>query len=111
MKKYLIKKIISISETELLYYDSDGNERKINFEECRKNFYKHWQGDSYTIEDDDRCVAERNSIATPPYIEFYSNPPSRIEFGGIAIFKSSYKKMAKIRDLIESVGWKTFDLS
>jgi hypothetical protein len=111
MKKYLIKKIISISETELLYYDSDGNERKINFEECRKNFYKHWQGDNYTIEDDDRCVAERNSIATPPYIEFYSNPPSRIEFKRIIIFKSSYKKMGKLRDLIESVGWKTFDLS
>lgn len=111
MKKYLIKKILSISETELLYYDSDGEERKINFEECRKNFYKHWQGDSYTIEDYDRIVAERNSVATPPYIEFCSNPPSRIEFGGITIFKSSYKKMAKIRDLIESVGWKTFDLS
>jgi hypothetical protein len=111
MKKYIIKKILSISKTELTYYDSDGEERKISFEECRKNFYKHWQGDTYIIEDDDIFVAEINSIATPPYIEFFSNPPSLIEFSKITILKSNYRKMRKIRDLIESAGWKTFDLS
>lgn len=106
-----IKKILSISEAELHFLDSDGMERKIDFEECRKNFYKHWQGASYIIQDDDRCIAERNSIADPPYIEFYSDPPSRIEFSGISLFKSSYRKFSKKRDLIESVGWQTFDLS
>jgi len=106
-----IKKILSISEAELHFLDSDGKEQKIDFEECRKSFYKHWQGEAYLIQDEDRCVAERNSIADPPYIEFYSDPPSRIEFRKGLFLKSSYKKMCKIRDLIESVGWQTFDLS
>ncbi len=98
-----LKKIISIDSKKIAAVDTHGNDILIDVSECKKNFYLEFMGPDYSILKEDNIIGERNGMADPRYIIFYSEPPYYIEL--------DYEDYTKIIDMIESCGLQTFDIT
>lgn len=96
-----LERIISINSNIINAIDVHGNKVVIIIDECRKNWYNEFMGPDYIISPDDKMIGERNSIAVPPYIIFYSSPVYYIEL--------NTENFPDLRDKLESRGFQTFD--
>jgi hypothetical protein len=131
MNTYDISSIIYIGNDGLKYIDEHGNEKFIDFRECRNSWVKHMnESENYVdcngepvrnvSENDTTCVAHRNWLAEKPYYEFFTSPRIRFEITlKKKIFDALnknwkgryYKIFCNIRFSIDNSGWSTFDLS
>src|SRR5262249_11111443 len=124
------KQIKSVMAEGLLYIDDNGDEVNIDFSACYNNYLQKAISPQYiqrmkelnpTFRWDDegvrqyiekrtawREVAKRNVLGPSwgdgPYIEFYTEPPTRFNF-------STADEYRKVSSEIERHGWRTFDLS
>lgn len=119
MKIYPFESIIKISHEGLTYVDERQNVGVIAFSECRKQWVEHIRR---TLRremklEETRCVGERNSDATPPYIEFFCEKEEHIRFTfpkkakGVLKLINSTKDFERIHQEIIRAGHTTFDLS
>ncbi|WP_214629715.1 hypothetical protein [Paenibacillus agaridevorans] len=116
MNRLDIKQIISITDAGLNYQDNEGQTHFIDFHKYRINFSKFMMKENDLTEEDridleqrTNCIALRDAFTKPMYIEFFSEPPIRIEFKK-KLFKDPYKEFRKLVDIINEHGWKTFDM-
>jgi hypothetical protein len=116
-----------VTQQKLEYIDDAGRSQQIDFETCRNNDVER----TNTRNKDRRpghlfidspqtwkYVATRNVMGEPPweldlyknepYIEFYTQPPTRFVF---AASEEGHDDYCLLRSLIEQVGWLTFDAS
>jgi hypothetical protein len=124
------QRVKSITAQGLLYSNDDGTDTYIDFLACYNNYlqkvtsHEHiermkelnpgFQWDTESIKDyiktrtKWREIAKRNVLGPPwddgPYIEFYTEPPTRIKFATQAEYGAA-------RYVLEGAGWRTFDLS
>lgn len=110
-----------------LWYEEDGLEQFIDFEDCYNNYVQKslspetWENikrvnqktEDYWAEYEQRIrqykyIADRQILTPPwddgPYIEFYTNPPIRFKF-------AKENEVQKIRIFLQRSGWQTFDKS
>jgi hypothetical protein len=98
-----LKKISSIDPEKISALDMQNNTLVFNLADCRKNFYRKLMGPDYVMTGEDKMIGERNSLADPKYIIFYSYPVSYVE-----VDNDGYKE---ITDLLDENGLQTFDLT
>src|ERR1700694_5639348 len=74
--------LVNIRSNGLQYRGTNDNLFTISFEKCRQNHLHHWQSQESDLFDvtANRCIGERNILAKPPYIDFYTEPITRLEF-------------------------------
>jgi hypothetical protein len=116
--------IREITSQGIRYMDADGEEQFIDFAACYDNYVKErlsperWalykelnpkadnDWDHYVERiKSDKEVAQRNILSSRfPYIEFYTQPPTRFKF-------ASEEAYREVRQAIEEAGWRTGDLS
>ena len=119
--------ILAITSEGLIYRDEHGNEHSIDFAECFANYVRRclsperWERYMQANQETDadwgayvervnrwREVAVRNILPPPwadgPYIEFYTDPPTRFKF-------ATEEEFQQTRQAIELAGWTTFDQS
>src|SRR5262245_5760872 len=99
----------SLDSTGMFYVDDQGNLLYIDFNICRANWIRqlNWPIKQMIPENADwdlNCVGRRNVIATPPYIELLTDPPTRFEFG----HPDDY---GDLRSQLDQAGCTTFDES
>lgn len=93
-------KIAGIDNTGILFTDG----QSILFQECAQNFARSYP------ESSGKCVAERSSIAEPPYFEFYTCGKSMIvAFDGLG--KNTGRAFQEFQQKLESFGYTTYDLT
>lgn len=98
----------SFSSTQIAGIDSSGilfaDGQSIFFEECARNFARAYPAANTT------CIAERDILAQPPYIEFYTCGKSmivRFDEPG----KRAHKAFRELCRSLERFGYTTYDLS
>ena len=105
-----MKEIVEVTTIGINYVDENGNRRFIDFEVCYQNFLANRQknmGPQYSdelkqLDRTYRSVGYRKFSAIPPYIEFYTAPPTRFEFPIRGRFE-------EITYRIRKAGWLTID--
>lgn len=102
-KTIRLEKIILINNEKITAVTPDGNTVIINTNPCRINFYMSLMGSEYVLTDTDMMIGERNFMAEPKYILFYSDPMYYIELD-----PDSYENL---RRRLESFGLQTFDVT
>ncbi|MBQ8967588.1 hypothetical protein [Ruminococcus sp.] len=92
------------SYTDIVSLDNEGitfsSGEKILFAEC--------------CAEDEKCVAERDICAEPPYFDFYTGDRhTKILFNRKGLLSDTVNKreFAKLQRFIDEAGYKTFDLS
>ena len=121
------KQIRKIAAEGLHYLDDNGTEQFIDFLVCYQNFvrrnttpealknvkeWNHMNDDSlkeYVKRLSEwRVVAGRNFDGSPdasnPYIEFYTEPPTRVQF-------NTQYEVYQVIHLLKNAGWRTTDLT
>lgn len=86
------------------HYSSDNLRRMQELNQWDDEQSEKYRRASYTC----RLVADRNILEPPwdtgPYIEFYTDPPTRFNF-------DSKEEFHTVRMTLEQYGWQTHDLS
>ena len=78
----MVKHIKNITHAGIDYIDEDGNPRFVDFQVC----YDEWFAalsearKATAIKHKFKCVGNRNILAVPPYVEFFTQPITRFEF-------------------------------
>jgi hypothetical protein len=98
-----LKKILAVDPEKISALDMQDNTLIFNLADCRKNFYRKLMGPDYIMTVEDKMIGERNSLADPKYIIFYSYPVSYIEV--------DYDGYKEITDMLYDNGLQTFDLT
>jgi hypothetical protein len=119
------KQIQEVTAEGIRYVDDSGNEQFIDFEACYQNYVRrrtsaeHWEGfkqlNHLTDADWDdhvewvkshKLVGARNILGCggSPFLEFYTEPPTRFEFTVLDEFH-------RVCYLMRKVGWHTNDLT
>jgi hypothetical protein len=101
--------IQSLNPSGMFYIDDQGNPQHIDFSICHTSWIRQLdmpieQMSPQAADWHRRCVGRRNSIATPPYIEFLTDPLTRFEFG----HPNDY---GDLRSQLEQADCTTFDES
>jgi hypothetical protein len=102
-------RITNVNCRGLDYRGNDGKVYRIDFATCAEN----WLGQANHPEQvATNCVGERNVLAKPPYIVFYTEPPTRIEFR-FSLFRCRHpwKNYHALRQQLRTTGWTTLDLT
>ncbi len=108
----------------ITYRDATGTLCSFSFAECRRNWtnYVNTSADFQTTvvsEQTTYCVAWRDFFASPPYIEFWTEPRTRFEFHKPQSWlewlrfpdtRRWRKDFLALQHQISSVGWKSYDL-
>lgn len=118
---YNKKRIVNITQQGIRYLDETGAEYLIDFDTCRRNWVAYVsQGTDFTPKEmtdaETVCIGWRNSIAQPPYIEFFTEPRTRFEFletlfDRIFDRDKCRRNFQTLQQKILDAGWKTLDLS
>lgn len=109
-----MKQVLTVTIDGLEYIDEDGKHQYIDFRVCNKSWIQNHVSDRDEISSFDRkCVGWRKVDAEPPYIEFFTEPPTRFEF---SIDEHDGKRDADInfyelRAQLSKARWTTIDLS
>ncbi len=105
-----MKKVESIFDEGLEYIDDSGNKQWIDFNACYNEYLRQREalGELYTAERREidkkwRRIGNRDLSASPPFIEFFTQPVTRFNF-------DSDDEFHKVRFQIKKAGWRTFDL-
>jgi hypothetical protein len=124
--KYQKNTVVKIDVNGMVYLNGDGYEKYIDFMECRKNWLDYVKESGEFPEsnlrnlEDSVCVAWRDVMGKPAYIEFFTSPRTRFIFTSrrsildILLFRKSQawvKDFHEVQLLIGRIGWSTFDLS
>jgi hypothetical protein len=106
--------ILSITVSELLYRDNEGNQKVIDFQECYQRWLKrelsyqknNSESSSFPNATSEwKEIGERDALDTPPYIQFYSKQRIQFDF-------ASYEELTAFRMKLWELGkWTTFDLA
>lgn len=114
------KNIIEITSERLLYLNETGERHFIYFADCYQRYLDRWNDRDYVkrfkegnpaindaeLEASLKRIRERKEVGgrdfSVPYIEFYTEPPTRFYF-------SNPDEFYKVEGLIRKARWKTFD--
>ncbi|MDQ0887857.1 hypothetical protein QFZ81_002945 [Paenibacillus sp. V4I9] len=124
MNKILHQSMISINKAGLVFTDVDGNQVRIQFDDCRKNWVNYvnrsTEFDTSDLkEEETNCVGWRDAFDKVPYIEFFSEPKTRFLFPYRRTFyewfrnmhsRKGYKHFRNMCNQLKENGWSTFDL-
>ena len=106
-----MKEIKSVTEKGIEYVDETGNPGFIDFELCLQQFLAYQEEQLGSRYDDEwkqfdreewKTVGVRRAFAKPPFIEFFTTPPTTFEFSDENEFYELLYKMKK-------AGWRTID--
>jgi hypothetical protein len=114
------KNIIEITSEGLTYVDENGERQFIDFAVCYQRYLDKWNDPTHVkrfkaanstnseaeLEASLKRIRAHKEIGrrdfSVPYIEFYTEPPTRFYF-------SNRDEFYKVRYLVTKAGWKTFD--
>jgi len=114
------KNIIEVNDEGILYLDEHGQKQFINFAACYQRYLDKWNDPDHIkgfkeinqffsdeeLEKALQVMREYREIGgrdfTVPYIEFYTDPPTRFTF-------SNSDEFRKVQYLARKAGWETFD--
>ncbi|MBX3081601.1 MAG: hypothetical protein KF716_08175 [Anaerolineae bacterium] len=107
----MMNNIQNVSGIGIEYVDDEGNLKFIDFHACYRSYLKMHYGDEFTEMDlpefertSYKCVGQRDLFTNPPYIELFTDPPTRFEF-------SSKDGFYELQRQIHKARWRTMDLS
>ncbi|MFD7522615.1 hypothetical protein [Paenibacillus chitinolyticus] len=113
-----MKIIETLTVDGLVYNDENGINKRIDFKQCHENWVQYRRRtenltDEMTdeVRKTDFCIGQRDFTASPPYIEFFTKPFTRIEFEISADEKDLQIELSRWKREIVSAGWTTIDLS
>lgn len=116
-----MNKIIAIDQQIIKYYDIKNKQVNQSLEECRANWQNHVNASSKFKKNDyvsKNCIGFIDSSANPMLIRIYGNNlidiniKSIMDWIDILLYKyrrTSYKKLYKIKKMIEKNGWKVLN--
>lgn len=99
----------SVDNWGIEYTDDNGNVQFIDFNVCYGNYLERHYRTRSTNDDIDfegrvrKCIGQRDLYSNPPYIELFTNPPTRFEFP----LKEGFYEL---RRKIDRANWRTIDL-
>lgn len=114
------KNIIEITSEGLTYLDENGERQFIDFADCYQRYLDRWNDpvhlkrfkEGNPTRSDEELEASLKRIRaykevggrdfSVPYIEFYTEPPTRFYF-------SNLDEFYKVQYLLKKAGWRTFD--
>jgi hypothetical protein len=114
------KNIMEITSEQLTYLDENGERQFINFAVCYQKYLDKWNDPTNVkrfkevnltrsdgeLEASLERIKARKEVGgrdfSVPYIEFYTEPPTRFYFSNLDEFH-------KVEDLIRKAGWRIFD--
>lgn len=110
--------IKSVTAEGIRYFDSNGVEGFIDFKECNENWIQYRKRKE-SLSDDivndirkvDKCIGQRDSCASPPFIELFTRPFTRFEFVKSNEYPEPIEAFKKLKEDIMNAGWTTLDLS
>ena len=104
MIKYSYREIQNINQEGILFKDGF----KILFEECRYE----WAKKKHIKLNDSYCIAERNSLAIPPYFLFYTKEGVTVYFENKGfIGKRNRHEFQKFQLILNQYGFSSYDLT
>lgn len=112
-----IKKILLLDQKKLVFIGYDGQERTIDFWECKKNYDEYCLVDSEDFvprtpgQSNVNFVGRRNIIDGLFYVEFFSSPHAYIEFKQSFSMWNPQRKFVDFYKKIGNLGWETFDMT
>ncbi|MEY9092595.1 hypothetical protein [Paenibacillus sp. RC84] len=113
-----MKIIKNLSVDSLVYTDENGRINRIDFKQCHENWIQYrirtenlTEEMAAEIRKTDFCIGQRDFTASPPFIEFFTKPFTRIEFEISADEKDLQTELSRWKRGIVSAGWTTIDLS
>jgi len=92
IKRY--SEIQSVSENSIIFVDGS----QIRLKDGRRQY-------------SDKCVAERDITATPPYFSFFDGNKIVFDEKGLFAKNKSKKNFLTLQQCLESAGYTTYDLS
>jgi hypothetical protein len=106
------KQIKNVTREGIDYIDDEGTFQHLDFQSCYDNWYMlqssrtdpYYDERSRQIAKEWKCVGHRDRYASPPYIEFFTNPLIRFEFN------SPEEGFHELRRKVEKAGWRISDL-
>jgi hypothetical protein len=122
MMIYDINEITRIDASGITCIDNNGNARVINLSQCSINWANAHQREA----DMARCVADRDSTASPMYFLFYSDPQVKVAFPfkkGILdrllsrpscrakLEMRAYREFTAFTRRLKDAGWSSCDLA
>jgi hypothetical protein len=110
-------KIVSIDQRGIKYVDQSNQTRFIDFETCRVNWLHHITASRAVSPSEvsdierSRCVGQRNGVATPAFIEFWTQPVTRFEFCNSLFRRDARKRYWELYHAVINTGWQLLDMT
>lgn len=111
MPELLIDNIISIGESEILYYDKEKRVCKINLLMCHKNWKNEMSERKFNFfrRKQPKCVGIRKLLIEKPYYQFWNLEKTKFIYFGTFSEDERYRVCREIENQLLHHGWCTMD--